>query len=74
MYITCMGSLHKLHAAGPGPRDQEAFDALLNMFVESGENWMKCELVTQNKSLREHSRTGSWALMSQVVARINSNH
>ena len=55
--------------AGP-TRDLDGWDNLFNMFVECGEDWMKCDLVTQNKSVREHSRTGSWALMSKVVAHL----
>ena len=54
-----------------GPtRDLDGWDNLFNMFVECGEDWMKCDLVTQNKSVREQSRTGSWALMSKVVAHL----
>ena len=48
-------------------RNQEGWDALFNMFVECGENWLQCDLVTQNSDVREHARNGSWGLMSKVV-------
>ena len=62
---------HGPHVAfqyGPGEgRNQEGWDALFNMFVECGENWLQCDLVTQNSDVREHARNGCWALMSKVV-------
>ena len=65
-----MKSLMDQPCAGP-IRDLDGWDSLFNMFVECGEDWMKCDLVTQNKSVREQSRMGSWALMSKVVTHLN---
>ena len=60
-----------MHLGGEGgARDQAAWDNLFNKFVECGEDWTKCDLVSKSVSVHEKSQTGTWALMSKKESHI----
>ena len=66
----CLGPKNKnptgQHSGGAGgARDQAAWDELFNKFIECGEDWTKCDLVTKSVTAHEKAHTGTWALMSK---------